>query len=244
MKTGAASGLRLKAHRRYGAAALDAMEGGCVAILDDLRQSVIGGNADRAGDLVKEAIGARLAPEEILKAGLISAMAEVGRMFECGEAYVPEMLIAARAMKRGLTLLRPALVAADVRPLGRVIIGTAQGDIHDIGKNLVAMMLEGAGFEVIDLGTDVAAEKYVQAVREHRPDFVACSALLTTTMLRMQEILLALEQTGLRKQTKVMVGGAPITEEYARQIGADLYAPDAAAAASRARELIASLKAQ
>jgi 5-methyltetrahydrofolate--homocysteine methyltransferase len=192
--------------------------------------------------LVQEAIAENIPAEHILKEGLISAMAEVGRLFESGEYFMPEMLIAARAMKSGLTLLRPHLIAANVHAVGKVVIGTAQGDIHDIGKNLVGMMLEGAGFEVIDLGVDVPSEKYVQAVRDHHPDLVACSALLTTTMLRMKEMITALDEAGLRGQVKVMVGGAPITESYAKDIGADLFAPDAASAASRAKELILELK--
>lgn len=213
-------------------------------IFDDLRHGVIDGDMDRTQELVRKAIAENEPAGQILKEGLISAMAEVGQMFESGELYVPEMLIAARAMKSGLTLLRPHLIAANVQAVGRVIIGTVQGDVHDIGKNLVAMMLEGAGFEVIDLGTDVAPEKYVQAVREHHPDLVACSALLTTTMLRMKEIIHSLDESGLRAQVKVMVGGAPITQDYAREIGADLYAPDAASAATRAQELLFELKRQ
>jgi 5-methyltetrahydrofolate--homocysteine methyltransferase len=192
--------------------------------------------------LVQEAIAENIPAEQILKEGLISAMAEVGRLFESGEYFMPEMLISARAMKSGLTLLRPHLIAANVHAIGKVVIGTAQGDIHDIGKNLVGMMLEGAGFEVIDMGVDVPPEKYVQAVRDHHPDLVACSALLTTTMLRMKEMITALDEAGLRGQVKVMVGGAPITESYAREIGADLFAPDAASAASRAKELLFELK--
>jgi 5-methyltetrahydrofolate--homocysteine methyltransferase len=191
---------------------------------------------------VQEAIAENIPAEQILKEGLISAMAEVGRLFESGEYFMPEMLIAARAMKSGLTLLRPHLIAANVQAIGKVIIGTVQGDVHDIGKNLVGMMLEGAGFEVIDLGVDVPPEKYIQAVREHHPDLLACSALLTTTMLRMKDLILALDEAGLRGQVKVMVGGAPITESYAKDIGADLFAPDAASAASRAKELILELK--
>ena len=213
-----------------------------MTILDDLRQRVIDGDMNQTQKLVQEAIAENIPAEQILKEGLISAMAEVGRLFESGEYFMPEMLIAARAMKSGLTLLRPHLVAAKVQAVGKVIIGTVQGDVHDIGKNLVGMMLEGAGFEVIDLGVDVPPEKYVQAVREHHPDLLACSALLTTTMLRMKDLILALDEAGLRGQVKVMVGGAPITESYARDIGADLFAPDAASAASRAKELILELK--
>jgi 5-methyltetrahydrofolate--homocysteine methyltransferase len=213
-----------------------------MGILSDLRQSVIDGDMNRTQALVAKAIAENIPAEQILKEGLISAMAEVGRMFEAGEFFVPEMLIAARAMKSGLTLLRPHLIAANVQAVGKVIIGTVQGDLHDIGKNLVGMMLEGAGFEVIDLGVDVPPEKYVQAVREHHPDLVACSALLTTTMLRMKDIILSLGEAGLRGQVTVMVGGAPVTESYARDIGADLYAPDAASASNRAKELILERK--
>jgi 5-methyltetrahydrofolate--homocysteine methyltransferase len=213
-----------------------------MGILGDLRQSVIDGDMNRTQELVAKAIAENMSAEQILREGLISAMAEVGRMFEAGEFFVPEMLIASRAMKSGLTLLRPHLIAAKVQAVGKVIIGTVQGDLHDIGKNLVGMMLEGAGFEVIDLGVDVPPEKYVQAVREHHPDLVACSALLTTTMLRMKDIILSIDEAGLRGQVTVMVGGAPVTESYARDIGADLFAPDAASAASRAKELIFELR--
>jgi len=211
-----------------------------MTVLDDLRQSVIDGDLDRTDALVQRAITEDLPAEQILRSGLVSAMAEVGRMFESGEFFVPEMLIAARAMKKGLTLLRPRLVAANVQAVGKVIIGTVQGDIHDIGKNLVGMMLEGAGFDVIDLGTDVSPDKYVQAALQHHPDLVACSALLTTTMVRMKDVISALNEARLRGHIKVMNGGAPITQEYAAQIGADLYAPDAASAAARARRLVAS----
>ena len=210
--------------------------------LDDLRKCVIEGDMNQTQELVKKALAENVPAEQILKEGLISAMAEVGRLFESSEFFMPEMLIAARAMKGGLTLLRPHLIAANVKAVGKVVIGTAQGDVHDIGKNLVGMMLEGAGFEVIDLGVDVPTEKYIQAVREHHTDFIACSALLTTTMLRMKELITALDEAGLRGQLKVMVGGAPITESYAREIGADLFAPDAASAASRAKQLMVELK--
>ncbi len=213
-----------------------------MSILSDLHQSVIDGDMPRTQELVAQAITENVPPEQILKEGLISAMSEVGQMFESGEFFVPEMLIAARAMKSGLALLRPHLVAANVQAVGKVVIGTVEGDVHDIGKNLVGMMLEGAGFEVIDLGADVSPEKYVQAVQEYQPDLLACSALLTTTMLRMKDMIHSLEEAGLRGKVKVMVGGAPITESYARDIGADLYAPDAASAASRARELIFELR--
>jgi 5-methyltetrahydrofolate--homocysteine methyltransferase len=209
-----------------------------MSILDDLRQSVIDGEMNVTQELVQKTLAEKMPPEQILKDGLISAMAEVGRKFECDEFFVPEMLISARAMKSGLVLLRPHLIAANVQAVGKVVIGTVQGDLHDIGKNLVSMMLEGAGFEVIDLGVDVSPDKYVAAVKEHHPDLVACSALLTTTMLRMNDIILLLKDAGLRDRVKVMIGGAPVTDKYATDIGADGYAPDAASAASLAKELI------
>lgn len=215
-----------------------------MGILEDLRTSVISGDMHRTEQLMQQAIAEKVPPDQILKEGLISAMAEVGRLFECGEFYVPEMLIAARAMKSGLALLKPHLIASNIQAIGKVVIGTVEGDLHDIGKNLVAMMLEGAGFEVIDLGIDVSPEKYIQAVKEHCPDLVACSALLTTTMQRMNDLIIALNQAGLRDQVKVMVGGAPITENYVKSIGADLFAPDAALAASRAKDLILELRKQ
>ena len=204
--------------------------------LDDLKQNVIDGNAASVPNLVKQAMSEGVPPEKILNKGLISGMAEVGRLFEEGEFFVPEMLIAARAMKAGLELLRPHLAAANVKAVGKVIIGTVQGDLHDIGKNLVGMMLEGAGFEVIDLGTDVSPDKFVAAVKEHKPDLVGCSALLTTTMPKMKTTIEALTEAGLRPSVKVMIGGAPVTEKYAAEIGADLYAPDASSAANRAKQ--------
>ena len=209
-----------------------------MSVLDDLRRGVIDGNALGVQDSVKQAIGEGLPPDKILNEGLISAMAEVGRLFENGEYFVPEMLIAARAMKAGLELLRPHLAAANVRALGKVVIGTVQGDLHDIGKNLVGMMLEGAGFEVIDLGTDVSPNKFVDAVKEHQPNLVGCSALLTTTMPRMKATIEALKEAGLRERVKVMVGGAPLTDKYASEIGADVYAPDASSAATRAKQAV------
>ncbi len=209
-----------------------------MSILNDLRQNVIDGNADEVEGLVKQAMSEGLPPEKILREGLISAMAEVGRLFEASEFFVPEMLIAAHAMKTGLDLLRPQLAAANIQAIGKVVIGTVQGDLHDIGKNLVGMMLEGAGFEIIDLGTDVSPQKFVDAVKEHQPDFVGCSALLTTTMPKMKTTIEALKEAGLRDRVKVMVGGAPVTETYAAEIGADIYAADAPSAATRARQAL------
>jgi 5-methyltetrahydrofolate--homocysteine methyltransferase len=209
-----------------------------MTILDDVRKSVIEGDLNATQDKVNQALTDKIPPESVLKDGLISAMSEVVRMFENGEFYVPEMLISARAMKGGLAILRPLLASANIKPFGKVIIGTVQGDLHDIGKNLVGMMLEGAGFEVIDLGVDVSPEKYVAAVLEHHPDLVCCSALLTTTMPRMKDIVQALRTASLRETVKVMIGGAPVTEQYAVEAGADAFAPDAASAAQRARQLI------
>jgi 5-methyltetrahydrofolate--homocysteine methyltransferase len=165
-------------------------------------------------------------------------MAEVGKRFEEGEFYVPEMLIAARAMQSGLALLKPHLQQTDLQSSGKVVIGTVKGDLHDIGKNLVAMMLEGAGFEIIDLGTDVSPDKFVAAAREHQADFVAMSALLTTTMPNMKVTIDALQAAGIRQQVKVLIGGAPVTENFVRQVGADGYAPDASRAVAVAKSLL------
>jgi 5-methyltetrahydrofolate--homocysteine methyltransferase len=209
-----------------------------MSILDDVRKSVIEGDLKGTQAQVNQALAENIPPETVLKNGLIAAMTEVGQMFENGEFYVPEMLISARAMKGGLAILRPLLAAANIQAIGRVIIGTVQGDLHDIGKNLVGMMLEGAGFEVIDLGVDVSPEKYVAAVKEYHPDLLCCSALLTTTMPRMKDIVQALVAAGLRDSVKVLIGGAPVTEQYARDAGADVYAQDAASAAQRARQLM------
>jgi len=173
----------------------------------------------------------------MIGASMVSAMGEVGRLFEEGEYFVPEMLIAARAMKTGMEILKPELVDADIKPAGTVIAGTVKGDLHDIGKNLVCMMLEGAGFQVIDLGSDVSPEAFVNAVKEHHPDFLAMSALLTTTMPNMQNTIEALVAAGVRDDVKVLIGGAPITDSYAEKIGADGYAPDASRAVKLAQSL-------
>ena len=199
---------------------------------------VINGEQDVVTNGVKAALAAGADPATVLNQGMISAMSEVGRLFEAGEYYVPEMLIAARAMKSGLELLRPALTAANVKAIGKFVVGTVQGDLHDIGKNLVGMMLEGAGFEVIDLGVDVTPAKFVEAIKAHKPQFVGMSALLTTTMPNMKATVDALNAAGLRSDVRVMIGGAPVTEKYAREIGADLFSPDASSAARRAKEAL------
>jgi len=202
-------------------------------------EAVINGAMADTSGLVQEAIDAGLDADKILKEALIAPMGEIGKKFEAGEVYVPEMLISAKSMKFGLELLRPHLVAADVQPLGRVIIGTVQGDLHDIGKNLVGMMMEGAGFEVIDLGVDVKPEELVEAIKEHKPNIVAMSALLTTTMGNMKTAISMMSDAGLRDSVKVMIGGAPVTQEYADEISADGFSPDASQAANLAKELVA-----
>lgn len=202
--------------------------------------AIIDGNAPEATNALKSALEAGVDPSNILNDGMIAAMREVGKRFEEGEYYVPEMLVAARAMQSALVLLKPHLKDANIKSAGKVAIGTIKGDLHDIGKNLVAMMLEGAGYEIVDLGTDVAPEKFVSAVQSQAVDIVALSALLTTTMPNMKTIVEALQAAGLRNQVKVMIGGAPVTESYARQIGADGYAPDASRAVVLAQSLIKS----
>ncbi|HHJ00814.1 MAG TPA: cobalamin-binding protein [Candidatus Aerophobetes bacterium] len=196
------------------------------------------GKADEVRDMVKKALDEGQEVEKILNEGLIAGMNVVGEKFKRNEFYVPEMLIAARAMKAGMEVLRPILVQKDVKPLGTVVLGTVRGDLHDIGKNLVGMMLEGAGFEIVDLGVDVSPEKFVQTVKEKKAQIVGLSALLTTTMPSMKDVIKALEEEGIRDKVKVMIGGAPVTQNYADEIGADGYAPDAASAADKAKELV------
>ena len=208
-----------------------------MALIDEIRRAVIEGQASVTVEKTKQALAEGTAPDDILHQGLISAMAEVGRLFEEGEYFVPEMLIAARAMDKALQLLRPLLVAAGVQPMGKVAIGTVKGDLHDIGKKLVAMMLEGAGFEIMDLGIDVPPEKFIDAV-QHGAQVIALSALLTTTMPNMKSIVDAIQEAGMRDQVRIIIGGAPVNETYARQIGADGYAPDASSAVRKVRELI------
>lgn len=211
--------------------------------MDEVLQKIFDGilEGDRATvrTNVQKAIDAKMPPAVILTDGMIAAMNKVGKLFEEGEYYVPEMLIAARAMKEGLELLKPLLKEANVKSAGRVAAGTVRGDLHDIGKNLVCMMLEGAGFEIVDLGTDVTPDKFVEAVREKNVNLIAMSALLTTTMPNMQTTIDALKASGLRDKVKVMIGGAPVTENYARQIGADGYATDASRAVALATSLVA-----
>jgi 5-methyltetrahydrofolate--homocysteine methyltransferase len=207
-------------------------------VIKDIYTNVMEGEAEAVTEKVQAALDAGVSASVILNEGMIAAMGEVGRLFEEGEYFVPEMLIAARAMQAGLALLKPFLKEADVQSAGKVVIGTVKGDLHDIGKNLVAMMLEGAGFEIVDLGTDVAPEKFVDAARTEGAQLVGLSALLTTTMPSMKATIEALIAAGLRDKVKVMIGGAPITQEYANQIGADGFASDASRAVAMAKSLI------
>jgi 5-methyltetrahydrofolate--homocysteine methyltransferase len=205
--------------------------------LKDIYQNVIDGNASEVEGGVKAALAANIWAEEILKNALIAAMSEVGQRFEAGDIFVPEMLIAARAMQAGLKILKPFLAKADVKAAGKVAIGTVKGDLHDIGKNLVAMMLEGSGFEIMDLGVDVAPEAFVNAVK-NGAQIIGMSALLTTTMSSMESTIQALKTAGLRDKVKIMIGGAPVTHDYANKIGADGFAPDASSASRVARQLM------
>ena len=204
---------------------------------EEIREAIIRGDAKTTPGLIQAELDAGTDVEEILRGGMIDAMGFVGLQFEKGEVYVPEMLIAARAMKAGLAILKPLLLEKGTEPAGRVAIGTVRGDLHDIGKNLVAMMLEGAGFEVIDLGVDVSPDRFVAAV-DSGIDIVAMSALLTTTMPQMRVVIAALTEAGLRDKASVMVGGAPLTQAFADDIGADGYAADASSASRLAKRLL------
>jgi len=208
--------------------------------LKDLADAIIAGNRDRARELTEQAISESVSPQQIINQGLIAGMSVVGHKFKNNEYYVPEVLIAARAMHASLDLLRPMIAEGAIEPVGRVAIGTVKGDLHDIGKNLVAMMLEGAGYEVNDLGVDVKPEQFVEAVKDKGVQIVALSALLTTTMPAMADIISALQDAGVRGKVKVMIGGAPVTQTYAEEIKADGYAPDAASAVDMAKELLAA----
>ena len=197
------------------------------------------GKAKDLAALVTEELAAGVAPKDILTEGLIAGMGIVGKKFKYNEIFVPEVLIAARAMNAALAVLKPALADSGVEPVGTAVICTVKGDLHDIGKNLVKMMIEGTGIRVIDLGVDCSAEKIVEAVKENNADIVCLSALLTTTMMYQKDIIDALKAAGLRDKVKVMVGGAPVTQAFADEIGADAYTPDAASAAEKARSYFA-----
>ena len=210
-----------------------------MTLLEELRQAVVDGQAKAAAAKVSEGLEQGIPAATLLHDGLISAMTHVGQLYESGEFYVPEMLVAARAMTEALTLLKPQLISDGVEAAGTVAIGTVKGDLHDIGKNLVSMMLEGAGYEIVDLGTDVRPEQFVQAIR-NGANVAAMSALLTTTMVNMKENIAAITAAGLRDKARIIVGGAPITAEFAEAIGADGYAPDASSAVRLVQKLAAA----
>ncbi len=207
-----------------------------MADLKALGDAIIKGDQSSAVKLTHEAIDAGVSPAEILNNGLVAGMAIIGERFKKNEVYIPEVLIAARAMKSAMEVLQPKLTETGVKPIGTVVIGTVQGDLHDIGKNLVAMMLKGAGFNVVDLGVDCSAEKFIAAVSEHNANLVAMSALLTTTMPAMEKAIKAIKDAGVN--AKVMIGGAPVTQGYSDKIGADGYSADAASAVDLAKKLM------
>jgi len=206
--------------------------------LQALADNIIKGKKNPAVELTQQAIAEGVAPQNIVNDGLIAGMAVVGEKFKKNEFYVPEVLIAARAMKECMVLLKPLMAASGMKPVGTVVIGTVKGDLHDIGKNLVAMMLQGNGFEVVDMGVDVSPEKFIDAVKQSKAELIALSALLTTTMPGMKQMVDALEAAGIRGTVKVMIGGAPVTQKFSDEVGADGYAPDAASAVDLAKSLM------
>lgn len=203
--------------------------------LGNMANLLIAGKVDDVKNMTKEAIDAGMAPEEILQKGLIAGMEVVGQRFKACEMFIPEVLRSAKAMSAGMEQLRPLLVESGVKMAGTLVIGTVKGDLHDIGKNLVGMMFEGAGFKVVNLGIDLDSQVFVDAVKEHKPDLLGMSALLTTTMPKMGEVINALKEAGIREEVKIMVGGAPVTEEFAREIGADIYGANAASSVDKAK---------
>jgi 5-methyltetrahydrofolate--homocysteine methyltransferase len=206
--------------------------------LQALADNIIKGKKNPAVELTQQAIAEGVSAQTIVNDGLIAGMAVVGEKFKKNEFYVPEVLIAARAMKECMAILKPLMAAAGVKPVGTVVIGTVKGDLHDIGKNLVAMMMQGNGFEVVDMGVDVSPEKFIDAAKESKAELIALSALLTTTMPGMKQMVDALEAAGIRDTVKVMIGGAPVTQKFSDEIGADGYAPDAASAVDLAKTLM------
>jgi len=209
-----------------------------MASFADLAQSVIEGKEDQVKDQVKGLLAAGTSPVSIINDGLIAGMNVVGQRFKVGDMYVPEVLMSARSMSAGLEIVRPLIADTDMKSAGKVVLGTVKGDLHDIGKNLVGMMMESGGLEVINLGVDVSADKFIDAIYEHKPDILAMSALLTTTMPGMKDTIELLEEEGLRDKVKVIVGGAPVSKDFAQSIGADGYAPDAASATELCKALI------
>ena len=211
-----------------------------MSMLIEIKEATCTGDQDKVRALVQQGIDEGLEPERIIKEGLIAAMDVVGKEFGEGKIYMPEMLIAARAMKSGLEIVKPLLVGGQMQSIAKVVIGTVQGDLHDIGKNLVGMMLEGAGAEVIDLGVDVSPQKFVEATQTHQPQFLGLSALLTTTMTSMKTTIEALEEAGLKQNVKILIGGAPITQGFADEIGADGFGSNAREAVELVRAGVTS----
>ena len=207
-------------------------------LLQKISEELQKGNYEEIPKLVQEALNANIPPSKILSNGLVAGMDVVGEKFRRDEFFMPEVLISARAMQAGMDILRPKLIETGVKLAGKIVLGTVKGDLHDIGKNLVGMLMEGAGFQVIDLGIDVPSERFVEAVKMNRPNILGLSSLLTTTMPKMKEVIESLVEAGVRGRVKVMVGGAPVTEKFAKDVGADAYAPEAASAVEKARELI------
>ena len=203
-----------------------------------IAEGVIGGDFSKVAELIGKAVDEGVKPLDIIKKGLIKGMNVVGARFKAGDMYVPEVMMAARAMKTGMDIVKPLIAESDMPTVGKVLLGTVAGDLHDIGKNLVGMMMESAGITVIDLGVDVSTDKFIAAVREHRPNILAMSALLTTTMLAMKDVIDSLQEEGIRDSVRVIVGGAPVTNDFADDIGADGWAPDAASAKDLALKLI------
>ncbi len=214
-----------------------------MALDRNIYDAILNGNAKKAHEATEAALAAGAEPIALIQDSMVPAMDEVGKLFECEEYFVPELLLAGRAMKSAMELIKPLLGASGHKMAVRVIIGTVKGDLHDIGKNIVASMLEGSGFEVIDLGTDVTPEKFVNAVRESNPHVLCMSALLTVTMPAMKTTIDALETAGVRTQVKVLIGGAPVTSQYAREIGADGYSANASGAVSMVKELLGKVAA-
>ena len=210
-----------------------------MATVQELSEAIQKGNAPRAKELTIELLAAKISAAEVLNTGLLDGMEKIGRRFKANEVYIPEVLIAARAMNQSMDILKPELVKAGVKPVGKMLLGTVKGDLHDIGKNLVKMMAQGAGLEVVDLGIDVSADKFLQGVKDN-PDAkaVGMSALLTTTMTGMKDVIDRFEKDGVRSKVKFMVGGAPLTDQYAKEIGADGYAPDAASASEKLKSYV------
>jgi len=225
-----AAGVRPHRLKRHGRVA--------VSLLQDIAEALMKGKANDVKEMVLKALEAKEEPGKILNEGLLAGMSVIGERFKKNEVYVPEVLIAARAMKAGMEVLQPELSSAGVQPIGTAVMGTVKGDLHDIGKNLVCMMLEGAGFKVVDIGIDVEPQKFVEAAVENKAAVVGVSALLTTTMTNMKAVVEALKASDLGDKTKVMIGGAPVTQAFCDEIKADGYAPDAASAADLAKQLI------